>query len=284
MDILNLANHINLELAKIRSRNQDILAEQEREVIFNSIITAVSENLLDSITFSISDRRTSQEVLSWEYDLHDKKYIQRRGPSESQLVHSISKMPNSVYIDCIPGWSSHFNELDPSVKAQILEDTIWAKKLQNVAAKESIFDVPSQSRPQSSSDLEELNSELNLLESNTNLLNRRALKKLLESVQMCFQKNCIMGIQLSITEPKKDQPLIRWKFTLKGDGTVVRKGTPIQQIIGIAKSLKRGANLITKPILSPNFQRLSNTDKYELMKDTVWASDYPRVRSKGLFG
>lgn len=284
MDILNLANHINLELAKIRSRNQDILTEQEREVIFNSIITAISENLLDTITFSISNRRTGQEVLRWEYDMHDKKYIQRRGPSESQLIHSVSKMPSTVYIDCIPDWSAHFKELNPHVRAQILKGTIWAKELQNVASRKSIFDASSQPKPQPSSDLGELINELNFLKSKTSLLNRRMSKNLLESVQTCLRKKSITSIQLSITEPKKDRPLISWEFVLRADGAVIRQGPPIQQIIDIAKSLKRGASLIARPVLSPDFQRLSDRDKHELMKDTIWASDYPRIRSKGLFG
>lgn len=279
MNILSVANSINSELSQIHAHNDQILDEEERANIFNSIVTLLIEELADSITLSIRERNKNHEFASWSYSFQVKNNIKRIGPNIKKLVSLTNETPEDTYIDCQPKWSSRFKSMTMQRKAKILKDTIWTKEAEIPEQRIELFQDTHGMQSDLDIDLRDLEVDLRRLEAGTKkLIDERMIRAILESTKDMLSKQYIVGIEIALTQHDRD--LLMWKFILQSSNSFVKEGQSVEQVLNLVKSLKRSPKLATRPIISPQFNKMSLKDQELALQNTVWGSKSPKPKRK----
>lgn len=271
MDLLSVANNINTELGYLRQQNPRVISEKERADLFDSIVTILVRDILDAIEFKIYDQRQRQEIYAWSYDLRDKNYIKRQGPPIQEIAVIMNKAVRDPFIECSLVWSVRFQHLDARAKARALQQTIWAEDFP--LEQEELLGNHQPQQNDVGFDLSKFELELRKLEEETKLLDKKVIGAIIQSTNTALVKNYITGVQLMIFNPKDDQVLVEWRFVVQGT-TLLRQGPPVEQIIGIVQSLRRGVQFITKPIISLQFQRMTPQEQSSAMSGSVWVKEF----------
>lgn len=275
MDLLSVANNINAELGYLRQQNPRIISEIERAAVFDSIVTGLVKDILDAVEFKIVDRQHRQEICAWGYDLRDKNYMRRQGPPMQEIAVIVKRGARDLLIECLPVWSIRFQHLDAQAKAFALQQTVWAEDFP--LQQEEFLGNPQPQRNDANLDLSRLELELRRLEEETKLLDKKSIGATVESTNMALVKNYITGIQLMIFNPKEEQVLVEWGFVVQGSA-LLRQGPPVEQIIGIAQSVKRNkVRFVTKPIISLQFQRMSPKEQVSAMSGSIWEKEFSQL-------
>lgn len=288
MDLLRVANQINAELAHLRANYSYLLDDQQRAEIFNSIVTCITNDLVDTITLSIRDCRDQELVfVSWEYDLSDKKYPRRNGPALRDILQILQKAPQCAYVTCEVEWSDRFAVLDDTVKRRILGRTFWSKQPQSTSdafpvdrplleeTRSPRSEVPTLAPGNFPSDLSLLECELLKIASETKLLRGHDVRSILASARECISNNLIRGLRFEVSDRARQTPILEWAFEITSDGRLVRKGDHLDQIVALAKKKSHHLLLRVWPLTTLQFEQLTPGEKKRVMRKMVW-----RVRVK----
>src|SRR2546423_6828752 len=97
MDLLQVANEVNKELVQLQRHYRYLLQKQDPMAIFNSIVTSLTEELVDSIELHIHTCDKPDHILvSWQYDMQDPRYPKRTGPKLEQIFTLLKNVPDGV--------------------------------------------------------------------------------------------------------------------------------------------------------------------------------------------
>lgn len=281
MDLLSLANYINTELVSIQSQYGDVFEQQNPGAIFNSIVSCITDDLAETITFQLLDRHDPQHaLLSWEYDLHDRQYLRRMGPTLAEILQNLQNTPRkSAQLLCTTRWSQHFESLNSQEQERSLRYTIWEKHrgseqgqlahadtYAEPASPGSVFSVRAV-------DIQLLQDELSQLASETPVINQQAVGEICENVKRCRSADHIQGIRCELRGNGRS-PALEWEYTFSSEEKLVREGPKVEQILSVARVLKGQPVLLTRPVQTASFKKLSTKIQQEVMKDTIWASTF----------
>ena len=281
MDLLQVANTVNNEMAQLQRYHRYLLQKQDPVTIFNSIVTCLTENLVDSIELCIHIcERPDDIVVSWKYDVQDPRYPKRTGPTLEQIFTLLKNVPEgATCLSCYPRWSKHFLVMTKADQRQALLYTIWAedneKTAEDVSSKTSAALAPIDLKPLED-DLRQLIS-IKLLDANTG-------RGIYDSVRKSLDTQSIKGVQFSLDTAQPVKEAAEWELLLDASLKLIRIGTSQEQALKIIQAVlslqEEAPHIKIKPILTSAFSRLPKNEQHDLMKDTYWASDF---KKKGLF-
>lgn len=288
MDLLNVANGINIELNQLRMQDKHLISEQERAEIFNSVVTALSENLIELLEFSIRDIGTKQTYLNWGYDLSDNRSVQRKGPQIREItieLHELARRQQMNYfLDCRVRWSDNFQSLNPRLRKRILESVIWDEQGQRRIGAEQIRILSNanvnRSQP-NKFDIRHIEHDLHRLQAETRLTSRELdIPQIIDSVNKGLVEGSIIGVVFLLLRYGEDRPLLEWRYSFRPGSTVLREGKPIEQIIEITNSIEGRPWLSIEPILSEHFRELPPASQHSAMHNTIWSSKFQQKPKK----
>ncbi len=271
MNLLTVAHDINAELAIIRARNSEVLSDQGRAEIFNSIVACLTDDLLTIIKMSVICK--GGELLSWCYDLRNKVNIQRLGPDIEAIISRVNRVPENTYLTCQVQWSQAFEAMDSQTRRRILRNTIWNEPRDTLTPPPGKPPEEPVSLSRQGIDLSALEFDLRSMESQTGFFDSRMSGLIIQSVEQSLSSGYITGIQLLLI-PVGGRPTIEWGFDASLASGLVRQGPAIETILATAKELAEQLKFEIKPILSVIFEQLSSEDKRSAMKETIWGSQF----------
>lgn len=282
MNILQLAKEINYELLQLRSSYRGLIAEREVADIFDSVVTSVTDNLANSFTFTIYERRNPAHIaVKWEYDLTDKQKIERSGPATPQILSLLKRIPPDIMgLTCDVEWSDTFFELDRASQDQIMRASYWGKK-SNLQKKPD----PTDPRPEklldeqsgASLDLEALELDLIKLETEAGYITKEDRMHIFKSVKKCVEAGYCRGVQFKVLDSERSHSLVEWQFELVSPFKLARSGDSQTRVLTILKELKSSQQpLDIKPLVRSKFEKMSAKEQQKVMSDTVWADSFKK--------
>ncbi|HLG61729.1 MAG TPA: hypothetical protein VKY19_07335 [Ktedonosporobacter sp.] len=282
MDLLQVANTVNQEMVQLQRYYSYLLQKQDPMAIFNSIVTCLTEDLVDSIELRIHKcERPDDIVASWQYDMQDPRYPKRTGPTLEQIFTLLKNVPEgTACLSCYPHWSKHFLTMTKVAQRQALLYTIWAEDDEKAAE-----DVSSRTAAALAAiDLQPLEDDLRQLIS-IKLLDADKGRSIYDSARKSIGTQSIKGVQFSLDTAQPVKEAAEWELVLDASLKLVRIGTSREQALKILQAVRstqeEAPHIKIKPILTSAFSKLPKNEQHDLMKDTYWASDF---KKKGLFG
>src|SRR5437868_704825 len=137
MDLLQVSKAINTELTQISLYYRDVLDPQETVAIFNSVVTCITDDLANMLKFIVSDRRHPSHIFArWEYDLSDKRRIDRTGQDLQDILLLLKRIPSgTAQLICDVEWSGRFFDMDKASQERLFRSTYWGKKTEELQKK-----------------------------------------------------------------------------------------------------------------------------------------------------
>ena len=282
MDALQSSTLINTELSQIGMYKKDVLDQKDAAKIFNGIVTCIVDELVDEVKFSVVSRLDPSKILSelsWQYDLLDRKNIHRSGPSLQNILVKLQRIPaGTAQLIHEVAWSEHFFALEKSSQDQIYRSVYWEKKPHTPAKRKS--SAEDELDDLASLDLQAIDLDLLRIEKDTGLIDPDKRKSISESARKCIIAGYCRGISVRLLD-RHNIPVVDWSFELTPDHLIMRKGSNHTQVLAYVKKSEDLLQISVLPLTTPRFDKLLAKDRYEVMKDTYWASSF---KKKGLFG
>lgn len=283
MDLLQVSRVINTELTQISLYFRDVLDQQEAVAIFNSVVTCITDDLANTFSFTVSDRREpSHTFVKWGYDLNDKGHINRTGQDLQDIIILLKHIPSgTAQLICDVEWSGHFFDMDKVSQERFFRSTYWGKKAEE-SQKKAPLTKPSRRSPREPTrlvDLQLLELDLLKMETETEYIDTRKKDAIYESAKTYIQTGYCRGIHFEMLDD--DRRVLEWGYEVSPDLRLVRTGDDREQVLAILRKQKGNLSMQVSPLVTRRFEELLPKEKQEVMKDMIWA---PLFKKKGWFG